>query len=112
MNASLPARCLLALVVLSGLPLGQARPDPPTSSAIDFNRQIRPILSENCFACHGPDEKQRKAKLRLDSKEGAFAKLRGGGFAIVPGKPGDSELVARICSQEPSEIMPPPKSSK
>ena len=83
-----------------------------TKSRIDFNRQIRPILSENCFACHGPDEKQRKAKLRLDIKEGAFAKLRGGGFAIVPGKANESELVARTSSHEPSEMMPPPKSGK
>ena len=81
-------------------------------STIDFNRQIRPILSENCFACHGPDEKQRKAKLRLDTRTGAFAKLRGGGFAIVPGKASESDLVARTSSHEPSEMMPPPKSRK
>jgi mono/diheme cytochrome c family protein len=79
---------------------------------IDFNRQIRPILSENCFACHGPDDKTRKARLRLDTKAGAFAKLRSGAFAVVPGKVGDSELVARISAHDPSEIMPPPKSGK
>src|SRR5258707_8419232 len=87
-------------------------PEAKAKPAIDFNRQIRPILSENCFACHGPDEKQRKAKLRFDTKEGAFAKLRSGGFAIVPGKASESEIISRISSHEPTEIMPPPKSGK
>jgi hypothetical protein len=85
---------------------------PTSSAAIDFSRQIRPILSENCFACHGPDDKSRKAKLRLDTKAGAFAKLRSGGYAIVPGKIADSELVARITAHDATEIMPPPKSGK
>src|SRR5207237_6680573 len=57
--------------------------------AINFNRQIRPILSENCFTCHGPDERQRKAKLRFDTRDGMVGKLRGGGHAIVAGTPGD-----------------------
>jgi mono/diheme cytochrome c family protein len=92
---------------------GHAEPPRPTTAArIDFNRQVLPILSENCFACHGPDAGQRKAKLRLDTKEGAFAALRGGGFAIVPGKPAESALVERISSSEPSEIMPPPRTHK
>src|SRR5438445_9745148 len=64
------------------------------AAGIDFNRQIRPILSENCFVCHGPDDSQRKAKLRLDTRDGALAALKGGRHAIVPGKPGESELVA------------------
>ncbi|MCI0456630.1 MAG: PSD1 and planctomycete cytochrome C domain-containing protein [Gemmataceae bacterium] len=81
-------------------------------TAIDFSRQIRPILSDNCFRCHGPDEKERKAKLRLDIKEGAFKELRNGGFAIVPGKSAESELIARITAHDPSERMPPPKTNK
>src|SRR5262245_32911632 len=84
----------------------------PAPAAVDFNRQIRPILSEHCFACHGPDEKSRKAKLRLDTKEGTFAKLRGEGFVIVPGKLQESELIARITSQDEREVMPPPRFNK
>src|SRR5262245_29075906 len=81
-------------------------------NTIDFNRDVRPILSENCFVCHGPDEAQRKAKLHLDTRDGAIAKLRGGGHAIVPGKTGDSELVRRIISDDASERMPPVKTNK
>jgi hypothetical protein len=86
--------------------------DQPKAPAIDFNRQVRPILAENCFACHGPDQKQRKAKLRLDTKEGAFARLRGGGFAIVPKNATESALLRRITSNDPAQHMPPPKSGK
>src|SRR5437773_12135977 len=83
-----------------------------SAAPVDFNRDIQPILSDNCYMCHGPDEKQRKAKLRLDTKEGAFAKLKSGGHAIVPGKAAESALVERINSEETSEMMPPPKSGK
>jgi hypothetical protein len=112
---------LLAILTLLGLgvlvvvqpdAVATARGDAPKAAAIDFNRQVRPILAENCFACHGPDEKQRKAKLRLDTKEGAFSKLRGGGFAIVPKNPGESVLFDRISSNDPAYHMPPPKSGK
>ena len=78
---------------------------------IDFNRDIRPILSRNCFDCHGPDSKQRKADLRLDTKAGAFADL-GGRFAFVPRKPNDSEALRRMASDDPDERMPPPKTGK
>src|SRR5262245_60312669 len=72
---------------------GQPAIDRPASAArIDFARQIRPILSENCFRCHGPDDKERKAGLRLDVKEKAFAELKSGNRAIVPGKSDESEL--------------------
>ncbi len=79
---------------------------------IDFDKQVRPILSENCFQCHGPDESQRKAKLRLDSRKGAFGELRGGGFAIVPGKPSASKVIERITADDPSERMPPARTNK
>ncbi|MDA7895222.1 PSD1 and planctomycete cytochrome C domain-containing protein, partial [Akkermansiaceae bacterium] len=77
----------------------------------DFNREIRPILAENCFHCHGPDKKSRKGGLRLDTLEGA----RGGGEfaeAVVPGQPEKSELIARIHSDDLDELMPPPDSKR
>src|SRR5205814_9869498 len=79
---------------------------------INFDRDIRPILSNNCFKCHGPDHKQRKAGLRLDSREGALAELKSGNRAIVPGKREESALVARITAGDPQERMPPPSSGK
>ena len=77
----------------------------------DFNRDIRPILSENCFHCHGPDAKQRKAKLRLDTRAGATA-VHDGSAAIVPGQPDQSELWHRVTSNDPDERMPPPDSKR
>ena len=99
------ARSLLILVLLAPAVSAQER-------KVDFDRQIRPILSDNCFACHGPDAEQRKAKLRLDSFEGATAKLRRSGQAVVPGNPEVSRLVERIASDDPSEVMPPPRTQK
>jgi len=76
-----------------------------------FNRDVRPILSGNCFYCHGPDPKHREADLRLDQRETAIADL-GGYAAIVPGKPEQSALVKRVSSTDPDEQMPPPASKK
>jgi hypothetical protein len=76
-------------------------------ATIGFNRQVRPMLAEICFACHGPDKNQRKAKLRLDLREVAIERE-----AIVPGKPDQSKLVEHIFSNDPDEIMPPPKTHK
>jgi mono/diheme cytochrome c family protein len=89
-----------------------AEANKPPQPSVDFNRQVRPILSENCFACHGPDEKQRKAKLRLDTKEGALGELPNGDHAVVPGKSEESELVWRITAEDPAQRMPPAKSGK
>jgi hypothetical protein len=77
----------------------------------DFNRDIRPILSHNCFACHGPDEHDRRGGLRLDDREAAISELDSGARAIVPGRPDESELVARIHETDPDTIMPPPESN-
>jgi hypothetical protein len=78
---------------------------------IDFNRDVRPILSDKCYFCHGPDEKHRSAKLRLDVEREAKAE-RDGTHAIAPGKPEESELVARITARDESERMPPKKANK
>ncbi|MFM2169924.1 MAG: hypothetical protein RI957_153 [Verrucomicrobiota bacterium] len=74
-----------------------------------FNRDVRPILSQNCFACHGFDAKKREADLRLDIRESATAKAESGKIAIVPGKVEESELWHRIRATDPDEVMPPPK---
>ena len=74
---------------------------------VDFNREIRPILSDNCFACHGPDEKKRQVGLRLDEKDGAFAD-RGGYRVIVPGDAASSKLYLKITGQDKGPRMPPP----
>ncbi len=78
---------------------------------VDFNVDIRPILSDNCYQCHGPDEKKRQANLRLDTEAGAFADL-GGYFAVVAGHPTSSELYRRVSSSDPDERMPPPSAER
>ncbi|MEO6786961.1 MAG: PSD1 and planctomycete cytochrome C domain-containing protein [Chthoniobacteraceae bacterium] len=78
---------------------------------VSFNQQVRPILSNNCFYCHGPDEKHRDGKLRFDIREDAVRDL-GGYSAIVPGKPDESELIKRITTHDEDDIMPPLKSKK
>ena len=94
--------------------LGIAAPAAPASAgattppaALSFNRDIRPILSENCFHCHGPDKNHREANLRLDDRDAAIAD-----FAWVPGSPETSEAIQRILSTDPDEQMPPPDSAR
>ena len=91
----------IAVMPLVASFLGSAEPD------VDFNRDIRPILSNKCYACHGPDEKERKGKLRLDNFDGATKSS-----AAVPGDPAKSELLHRVSSKNADEVMPPPKSGK
>lgn len=79
---------------------------------IAFNRDIRPILSDNCFACHGFDSKKRKGGLRLDIAEGAFTPNKDGRVAIKPGDPKSSELWKRLETTDPDDVMPPPDSHK
>ena len=90
----------------------QAGTVPKSEPRVDFNRQIRPIFSEHCYACHGPDEGKRKAGLRLDRQEDAFQTLKSGQHALVAGQPEKSTLVERILTKDPDEIMPPPKHGK
>lgn len=102
----------LSLLSLLGLPLIYLQSTSASfQPAIQFNRDIRPILSDKCFFCHGPDERNRKAGLRLDTFEGATAD-RGGYKAITPGKPDNSELLTRVSSHDPAQMMPPSYSSK
>ncbi len=82
------------------------------AESIDFQRDVRPILADNCYKCHGPDAATRKGKLRLDTRAEALKGGRSKQPAIVPGKPKVSELMGRVESTEETEIMPPPKSGK
>jgi mono/diheme cytochrome c family protein len=83
----------------------------PADDKVDFARDIRPILSDACFQCHGPDQTQRKADLRLDTRDGAFAG-HDGSVPLVAGKPDESEVYLRISSNDPALLMPPPNSGK
>ncbi|MFO0935633.1 MAG: PSD1 and planctomycete cytochrome C domain-containing protein [Gemmataceae bacterium] len=91
---------LLAFALLASSPM-------LSDETVSFNRDIRPILSENCYACHGPDQNQRKADLRFDLRENALTS-----GAIVPGEPENSELMTRILSTDRDSIMPPPHANK
>ncbi len=82
------------------------------AAEIDYARDIQPILSEHCFHCHGPDENTREAGLRLDSHAGAIAKSDEHAVAIVPGDPDASELIQRVITKDPDDIMPPPDQHK
>ncbi|MCA8967205.1 MAG: hypothetical protein KDC48_20160, partial [Planctomycetes bacterium] len=88
------------------LPLPAQQPDD-----VRYGRDIRPLLSDRCFRCHGPDAGTRKADLRLDERDAALA-ARDEGAAIVPGDPAKSLLLARIAHPDPEERMPPPESGK
>ncbi|MFN9706311.1 MAG: c-type cytochrome domain-containing protein, partial [Planctomycetota bacterium] len=84
---------------------------PAQSGAVDFPRDVRPILAAHCYACHGPDAAARKADLRLDRREEALA-ARDGSAAIVPGDPAASALWQRVTSSDPDDVMPPPDAHK
>ncbi|HQR33074.1 MAG TPA: PSD1 and planctomycete cytochrome C domain-containing protein, partial [Blastocatellia bacterium] len=102
---------LLLIVAASCLAWFDPRLTVAAAQDVQFNRDIRPLLSDKCFFCHGPDEKNRKAGLRLDTFEGA-TKDRGGYRAISPGKPEESELLKRITSHEVGVMMPPASAKK
>ena len=84
-------------------------PAPANAEPLDFNLDVRPLLSDRCFKCHGFDKNTRESELRLDVPEGAFAD-RDGGQAIVPGNPEESLVWQRITSADPDDVMPPPDS--
>src|ERR1051325_4252438 len=100
------------LILLGALCLGCAFAAHAAAAAIDYNRDIRPIISANCVSCHGPAKAQRKADLRLDEEGSSLSELKDGKHAIVPGHPEQSELVARITTADEDDIMPPRKTNK
>jgi mono/diheme cytochrome c family protein len=85
---------------------------PGTTGKIDFNRDIRPLLADNCYQCHGPDAAKRKAGLRLDQRAGATATLESGHSAVVPGKPEASRLLELVATADAEDRMPPAKTGK
>ncbi len=98
----------LLLPLLAGLASRSTSAEAPVA----FNRDIRPILSDNCFACHGPDPGSRKAGLRLDTRQGFFDATPKRAAVVFPGNPGKSSLFQRLITTDPEDIMPPPKSHK
>src|SRR3989454_10097425 len=112
----LKTKLRIVLSVLLGtavfLTAGAAEKKDDKKAEIVFNRDIRPIFSENCYACHGPDKNKRKAGLRLDRQGDAFSKSEAGDFAIVPGDLSKSKLLKLVVSNDEDERMPPPKTGK
>lgn len=96
----------LSLLIFSIHPLLAAEP------VVRFNRDLRPILSDTCFHCHGPDQKSRKGGLRLDLREEALKPAKSGAIPIVPGKPDESEVIKRLLTKDAEELMPPPEAHK
>lgn len=105
MRSWIPAIAAVGVAFLPALVRG-------ADDRVEFNRDIRPILSDNCFACHGPDEKARQAGLRLDMSEQARVELPSGKTALVPKDSASSELMRRILTTDSAEVMPPPESGK
>ncbi len=99
----------MGAIFLAGVAGLSAAPSP--GAAVDFSRDIQPILSDNCYHCHGPDEKGRKGKLRLDTQAGAF-RIKDGKTVILPGKSAQRELVRRITTRDADDVMPPPDSNR
>jgi mono/diheme cytochrome c family protein len=102
-----PPALTLAVTLAAAAALAAAPAGP-----VEFNRDIRVVLSDNCLACHGPDPGSRKAGLRLDTKEGLFGETKKEGPVVAPGKPEASALWKRINQTDPEELMPPPESHK
>jgi hypothetical protein len=108
--ASLLRRLTSGVLVLVATSLAGAETKP--AGSVDFVRQIRPILSDHCLNCHGPDEKARKGGLRLDRHEDALKAGKSGQRAIIPGNVEESEFVKRLLTSDPDDVMPPTKTGK
>jgi hypothetical protein len=105
--------CLIALAMIAAAgPAGAEQSGTGSRAAVDFNRVIRPILSENCYKCHGPDEAARKANLRFDLRAEALHPAKSGKTPIVPNAPEKSELVMRTSASDPEKRMPPVSTGK
>ena len=103
----------LIAVIVAGILLGCQPTESELPETVSYNFHIRPILSDRCFKCHGPDANQRKAEFRLDTEEGAYAALKKtkGAHALVPEKPLESELYLRVSTADTAQLMPPPSSN-
>src|SRR5690349_16385739 len=118
LHSTVPGHILCGMAVLGCalagmLAIGATKsPTGPASKAVDFDREIRPILAENCFKCHGPDDEARKAKLRFDLQAEARKPAKSGRIPIVPGAPERSELINRITTTDTDDVMPPVKTGK
>src|SRR5438477_6252002 len=102
----------LACALLASFPASMDIYAESVPQSVEFNRDIRPILSDKCFTCHGPDAANRKTKLRFDVESSAKAKIREGVYAITPGDPEKSELFRRITSDNKAVRMPPAYAKK
>src|SRR5215208_5268996 len=111
---SMPVRLLRALAVAAVIAHVACAPKAPEVTGlpevVDFNFHVRPILSDRCFKCHGPDDRVRKGGLRLDTRNGFFTRLASGHTPVVPGSTRRSEMVRRILSTDPAVMMPAPDS--
>jgi hypothetical protein len=103
------AALALVLAAIHGLDLGRAHA-APLPERVDFNFHIRPLLSDRCFACHGPDDRARKGKLDLHTRQGALQGGKSGTTSLQPGNPDGSEIIKRITTSDADEVMPPPDS--
>ena len=99
----MPGGCITWLTVASVLSFGLA----VHAAKVDFNRDIRPVMADTCFRCHGFDVKARKAQLRLDLREEVLRPAKSGAIPIVPGRPEKSEVIRRIFADDPDDRMPP-----
>jgi len=112
----MPVRLCVGLVCAAAALVGLSasaqvrQPRLSDPARVDFNWQIRPLLSDRCFRCHGPDASKRKKKLRLDTRDGAVKDIGDGWWVIKPGDPSSSELIRRINSDFEDDVMPPPES--
>ena len=102
----------IILLVIAGCNGGVPQWDGTLPERVDYNFHIRPILSDRCYACHGPDGEARQAELRLDEEDNAkHSQLPSGGYAIVPGNVRKSQLFQRITASDPADRMPPQESN-